>query len=206
MHKKICGMTRQDNLDYAAALGFDFCGFIFHPRSPRYIDAQRVRFLQSWHMRRVGVFCDANARQIAEVMERGRLDFAQLHGAQTREEAMELGAERVIRVIWPMRYTRPEHMQEALDYHAKACAFFLVDAGKEGGGSGRTLDWQKLAGLRWPRPWFLAGGIDPQCIGKALGECVPDGIDINSGVEKAPGEKDPEKMRMLVHTLIREAR
>lgn len=203
MLRKICGMTQQADLDQAQALGFDFCGFIFHPQSPRYVESAKVAQLQSGPMKRVGVFCRQSVEETRAIMAEARLDFAQLHGNQTREEALALGPGHIIRVLWPMRHAGLETLQAEIDHHADACACFLVDAGKAGGGSGAHLDWRTLGKLRWPRPWFLAGGLNADCIAEAISTCNPVGIDVNSGVEKRPGIKDHEKMKTFVQNLNR---
>nr|MDE7240631.1 phosphoribosylanthranilate isomerase [Desulfovibrio sp.] len=81
---------------------------------------------------------------------------------------------------------------------AGACAWFLLEAGKMGGGSGRPQDWTRLAGLSSPRPWLLAGGLTPLNAASAVAACAPDGLDFNSGVEEAPGKKSPDLLAAAV--------
>lgn len=200
---KICGMRRQADLDLAAELRFDFCGFIFHKGSPRYITPTEAGKLNSHSMKRVGVFVGHGVEDIRQIMAEARLDFAQLHGAQTNDDALAIGPQKVIRVIWPRRYGNIGDMQADLDLHAGSCAFFLADAGVAGGGSGECLAWSQLAHLHWRRPWLLAGGISPECICEALAQCGPDGIDANSGVEISPGVKNHSRMRSLVQNLAK---
>lgn len=195
---KICGLTRQEDLDLAGRLGAQWCGFIFHPQSPRYIAPERAAQLESGSMLRVGVFVKQEAEEIRHVMKAARLDLAQLHGSQTPECALAIGAERVIRVIWPDRYTHRALLHAALQKHARACAYYLLDAGTAGGGSGRRLEWQDLSGLRPPRPWLLAGGLSADNVRQALSCCAPKGVDFNSGVEDAPGLKNERKLQAAV--------
>ena len=170
------------------------CGFIFHPRSPRGIKAEQAAALDSGKLLRVGVFVNQGADEIRRIMDEARLDFAQLHGHQCVECAKAIGAERVIRVLWPDRYTHRALLYNDLQRHAEACAYYLLDAGLKGGGSGYKLDWSDLGSLRPPQPWLLAGGLSAANVGKALGMCGPAGVDFNSGVEDAPGRKNREKM------------
>lgn len=198
---KICGMKNQDDLDLAAQRHFDFCGFIFHPASTRYISPEAVAKLDSGPMRRVGVFVDHDAWEIKKIMGIARLDFAQLHGSQSMECAFEIGREKIIRVLWPDRYDSPVALMADVELYAPGCAYFLLDAGSLGGGSGHTLVWSNLTGMLFPRPWFLAGGLSPGNISAAINSCKPDGLDFNSGLELAPGIKDKAKINLLMKIL-----
>lgn len=191
---KFCGLTRQEDVDQAARLGAAMCGFIFHPRSPRGIKVEQAAALDSGKLLRVGVFVNQGSDEIRRIMDEARLDFAQLHSHQSVECAKAIGAERVIRVLWPDRYTHRALLYNDLQRHAEACAYYLLDAGLKGGGSGYKLDWSDLGSLRPPQPWLLAGGLSAANVARALGMCSPAGVDFNSGVEDAPGRKNREKM------------
>ena len=169
---KFCGLRRQEDVTLAARLGATHCGFVFHAGSPRCVDAVTVSRLESGDMVRVGVFTGQDSDEIARIMRLARLDMAQLHADQSVDCARQLGAERVIRVLWPQRY-------------------------------GETL-----GGLRLPHPWLLAGGMSPANFRQALTACRPDGVDCNSGVEDAPGQKDARAMTdmaRLVEEVFRDA-
>ena len=202
---KVCGLKRAGDVRDAVDLGADFCGFIFHPQSPRAIVPARASELDSGGCRRVGVFVEQGSEEILGILEAARLDFAQLHGRQSVDCALRIGAEKVIRVLWPERFASVGALQAEIDRHARACAWYLLDAGKRGGGSGRCLDWESLRELRFPRPWMLAGGLDAISLGTALRSCRPDGVDLNSGIEVAPGVKDTARLREAVR-VVREAR
>ena len=132
--------------------------------------------------------------EIARIMRLARLDMAQLHAGQSVECARRLGPERVIRVLWPQRYGDAAALEAAAGQYADSCALYLLDAGRTGGGSGRTLAWEDLEDLRLPHPWLLAGGMSPANLRQALARCRPDGVDCNSGVEDAPGRKNARAM------------
>ena len=221
---KFCGLRRQEDVTLAARLGATHCGFVFHAGSPRCVDAVTVSRLESGDMVRVGVFTGQDSDEIARIMRLARLDMAQLHADQSVDCARQLGAERVIRVLWPQRYGDTAALevaaQEAGDYagamalfadagqYADSCALYLLDAGRSGGGSGHTLAWEMLGGLRLPHPWLLAGGMSPANFRQALTACRPDGMDCNSGVEDAPGQKDARAMTdmaRLVEEIFRDA-
>ncbi len=199
---KICGITHQSSLDASMGLGAHFCGFVFHPGSPRYISPERAALLQSVHIKRVGVFVRQQVDEIIEIMSTARLDFAQLHGLQSIDCAKKIGPERIIRVLWPSQYTSQSDLEEDMDRYADSCAWFLLDAGHQRqGGCGITLDWKSLYGLRCRRPWFLAGGLSSTTLPLALSFCNPNGVDLNSGVEWSPGHKSASSMLSTFHSI-----
>ncbi|MDY0202577.1 MAG: phosphoribosylanthranilate isomerase [Desulfovibrio desulfuricans] len=191
---KVCGLTRQADVDLAVSFGASMCGFIFHPVSPRCVSPAQAASMESGNMLRVGVFVEQDAEEICRIMAEARLDMAQLHGRQDAACARAVGAQRVIRVIWPARYCHRALLYNELQNHADACACYLLDAGLAGGGSGVRLDWEDLNHLPSPRPWLLAGGLSAENVGLALSRCSPDGVDFNSGVEDAPGQKNAQKL------------
>ncbi|MEG0142883.1 MAG: phosphoribosylanthranilate isomerase [Akkermansia sp.] len=202
---KICGITHLSNLDACMGMGAHFCGFIFHPTSPRYISPSRVAALSTAHLKRVGVFVNQQQSEILNIMNEAHLDFAQLHGNQSIQCAQAIGATRVIRVLWPQDYPSIKALHDDMLAYADSCAWFLLDAGAIGnGGTGKTLDWNELATLNIPRPWFLAGGLSNHTIKDALNSCNPDGIDLNSGIEWAPGQKSPKDILAAMHIIQRQ--
>lgn len=216
---KICGQTSQEGARLCAKLGAGLLGFIFHPGSPRCVSANLPASLKLPGVLKVGVFVEQSVNETAALMRAGRLDLAQLHGGQDRGFCRALGdilgPERIIKVIWPERATNLECFQAELTEFGPLCGRFLADAGAGGGGHGRGIAVAAatlLAQARFPRPWLLAGGLGPQSIGPALAQfekstSVPTpfargasalaGLDLNSGVESAPGIKN--------ETLLREA-
>ena len=194
MFVKICGMTRQADLDCAREAGCAMAGFIFAGKSPRRIAPAAAARLMAGGMLRVGVFTQDDAEAILQVMKEARLDLAQLHGGQSRETAQAIGKDRVLRVVWPERHAEAASLQAALDEAAEEAAGVLLDAGKSGGGSGLAFDRARLAGLRLPSLWMLAGGLGPETPAElaAGGLPLPCGLDFNSGLEEAPGRKSKE--------------
>lgn len=201
---KVCGITHQSDLDACIGMGVNFCGFIFHPASARYISPFRAGGLRSGSLKRVGVFVKQGADEINRIMDVAHLDFAQLHGDQSPDVAREIGAHRVVKVLWPQRYADVEHLLADMENYADSCAFFLLDAGMGGGGSGLKIDWKMLAGLNAPRPWFLAGGLSAESLPLALNECRPCGVDLNSGVEWAPGYKSAHSLLSALHIITKQ--
>ncbi len=198
---KICGQTEQHAIDHALSLGVDALGFIFHEKSPRSMSPQQAASLHTGCSLRVGVFVQQEGMSIRAMMDAARLDLAQLHGAQTRADAELIGCSRVIRVLWPDRYPAPDapkSLQADIDHWAQHCAYYLLDAGQDGGGHGCTLRAAHLlAQLRFPRPWILAGGLNAQNAGSLYEQYCPYGLDLNSGLESSPGVKDAGKVSAL---------
>lgn len=196
---KVCGMTRQADARLCAALGADMLGFIFHPASPRCTQPSLPAGLELPGVRKVGVFVAQTLADTLTLMQTGRLDMAQLHGGQDERFcaalAAELGQERILKVLWPERAASLADFQAELDRFAPFCGLFVVDAGSSGGGHGRPLDAPLLAAARFPRPWLLAGGLRPDNLATMLSQFAPKGLDLNSGVESAPGVKDETKLR-----------
>ena len=200
---KICGQTHAPMVDASLAFGAQFVGFIFHEGSPRSILPERAAAIYTRFAKRVGVFVRQDARQILHIMQQAQLDFAQLHGKHTIDDARLIGPQRVIRVLWPESCTTLAELQEQIDAWAPYCSYYLLDAGAYGkaGGHGRAMDVSDFDRLRFPHPWFLAGGLCAENIGQLLSRCTPDGVDLNSGVEIAPGLKDPSRILAAVHAV-----
>jgi phosphoribosylanthranilate isomerase len=197
---KICGMTRMQDVELCAALGADLLGFIFHPKSPRNVDPDFVASVKTG-ITKVGVFVDQPHEEVLEIMERCGLHAAQLHGNQDMHFCWRIGPDRSIRVFWPESYASAAALLRDLEGFEEACGHFLLDAGKIGqGGTGRTIDFGVLQDIEIQTPWFLAGGLGPHNIREAM-TLNPSGLDINSGVEKAPGIKDEAKLREVFDIL-----
>jgi phosphoribosylanthranilate isomerase len=201
---KVCGLTRAEDALMCAELGVDWLGFIFHPASPRRVNPGLVAGFETRAARRVGVFVEQNPAEVRRIMDEARLDLAQLHGGQSLEFCRAIGPERVIKVFWPQRHTGTEELSRELAGFGEAAAFFLFDSGATGGGHGRPLDQGLLAGLKPPKPWLLAGGLEADSV-QALAARPPTGLmgfDFNSRVETEPGLKD----RRLVVAAVKAVR
>jgi phosphoribosylanthranilate isomerase len=197
---KICGIKSVTDALAALEAGADLIGFNFHPRSPRYIDAGRCRDIMSvmrryGHVVYVGVFVNASAEEIHATMDTCGLSLAQLHGDETVEfmESLEEKSFKAFRGI-------PDDVNGFVRNDAPA---FLVDASVKGvyGGSGVTADWDGVAGLAKKYPLLLAGGLTPENVAEAIRRVKPWGVDVASGVESAPGKKDPGRMKAFVQAV-----
>lgn len=198
---KICGLTRKEDVELCLSLGVNFTGFIFAPKSPRYIVPEKVATMPSGNAARVGVFVNADEEYVLNIIDSAHLDFVQLHGKETIDYCKAIGAKRIIKVFWPESYSSIKDLQKDCDAFAPYCSMFLLDAGVSGGGHGKLLPWEKLGNLGLPRPWLLAGGLTSQNAERALTSCEQKnfcGLDLNSGVEVSPGNKDALAITQLM--------
>lgn len=191
---KVCGLTRAEDVQTCLQLDVDFAGFIFHEPSPRHVEPEQAQSFPRGQAFRVGVFVRQPQELVLEIMQQAELDLAQLHGEYSIQDCARIGPGRIIKTLWPERFPGPEEFQQEIERFSDSCSYFLLDPGKSGGGHGRGLQ------LPWPqlpkpsRPWFLAGGLGPGSLPKALQDFQPWAVDLNSGVESNPGCKDRAKL------------
>ncbi|WP_207263036.1 phosphoribosylanthranilate isomerase [Desulfovibrio sp. Huiquan2017] len=198
---KVCGMTRMEDVQLCVDLGVDLIGFIFHPGSPRNAAPDFVAAVKTGKVSKVGVFVNQTADEVIEIMGRCGLHAAQLHGGQDVDFCWKIGPDRVIRTFWPDTYPSPGALVRDLERYAEVCGHFLLDAGAKGqGGTGNSIDIDILQDIEIQTPWFLAGGLGPDSVRRAL-TAGPSGLDFNSGVESAPGIKDETKLREVLRIL-----
>ncbi len=184
------------------SMGVTVLGFIFHPPSPRNVSPDLPAHINEVNtVKKVGVFVRQSTSEINQIMLAGELHLAQLHGDQDEAFCDAVGAERVIKVIWPQKYKTTASLQTELDRFAPHCANFLFDAGISGGGHGAAMNLSFITELDIPRPYFLAGGLGPDTIKTALA-CSPDGVDLNSGVETSPGIKDRTRLNQTLKQIF----
>jgi phosphoribosylanthranilate isomerase len=201
---KICGIkTIQDALAVIDA-GADLLGFNFYPKSPRYVEVGMCRNImsvvrQNGGVKCVGVFVNASVDEILATMDTLGLSLAQLHGDETPEmmKALDGKAFKAFRGVMDVETDKR--------MIADGVPAFLVDAAVKGvyGGSGVTTDWSGAAELAKKYPLLLAGGLTADNVTDAVRQVKPWGVDVASGVESAPGEKDPVKMKAFVQAVKR---
>src|SRR6266508_5336367 len=202
---KICGIKNLNDALAAMDAGADLIGFNFYPKSPRYIDVGRCRDIMSvmrryGHITYVGVFVNASVATIRATMESCGLSLAQLHGDETSEMLSELNG-KAFKAFCGI----PENIN---GFERKDIPAFLVDAAVKGiyGGSGVTADWNRAAELARIYPLLLAGGLTPENVAEAVRQVRPWGVDVASGVESVPGEKDAIKMKAFVQSVRKESK
>jgi phosphoribosylanthranilate isomerase len=192
---KICGITRPEDAEHAAAAGADLIGLNFWRGSKRFVEDKQAREIIAaipTGVLRVGVFVNAHPLVITETLEELKLDRVQLHGDEMAASWTWLRPEQIIRTI---RVRDEASLKDALGWQA---SLFLYDAHtEEYGGSGQQAPWEVVgAGPR--RPFLIAGGLNPGNVAEAIVATRPDGVDVSSGVESARGVKDIRKVRAFI--------
>lgn len=209
---KICGVTRVDQAIALGDLGVATLGFVCVRRSPRWIEPVAIgaiaRELEAQdggarRSRRVGVFAQADLETICRTVAVGQLTGVQLHGDESLAFARQVrDALPQVELIKAVRVRGVADLDEAQLFCDTVDAL-LLDAyhPTQLGGTGHAIDWSLLQGFRPPVPWLLAGGLNAENVTEALTLLQPDGIDLSSGVERSPGDKDLAKVRQLCHNL-----
>jgi phosphoribosylanthranilate isomerase len=196
---KICGVRTPEEAVAAAKAGADAVGLVFWLGSPRRVDAPVARAIARAlppAVLRVGVFVDAEREELARTADEAELDLLQLHGEEPPERFCGLP-----RRAWKALRVGPGFAPAEADRYAGRAAGLVLDARVEGapGGTGHAFDWSLARGVR-DRCGFLvlAGGLTPETVAEAIRAVRPHGVDVSSGVESAPGRKDPAKVRAFV--------
>lgn len=196
---KMCGLRRAEDIEAVNALRPDCIGFVFFPGSRRYIPPETARVLKAKldpGITAVGVFVDEDPETVAGLLEEGVIDTAQLHGHEDEaylRRLRELAGRPLIQAF------RVRSAGDVLRAQASSADMILLDAGA---GDGKTFDWSLLRAAG--RPYFLAGGLDPGNVTRALEQLHPYGVDVSSGIE-TDGYKDIVKMRAFMRAAGREA-
>jgi phosphoribosylanthranilate isomerase len=217
---KICGIKTLKDALAAIQAGADYLGFNFYPKSVRFIEksacAEITSLLKREHpqIKLVGVFVNSPVDEIKDILQTCHLDLAQLHGDETPEmlSAFNGKAFKAIRLsstesaeasVYPFIQS-VANIRYPLQQFALSPAM-LIDAAVKGvyGGSGVTADWTAAAKLAKKYPLLLAGGLTPENVADAVRQVQPWGVDVASGVESAPGEKDAGKMEKFVKEVKR---
>ena len=195
---KICGIKTLKDALAAIEAGADYLGFNFYPKSVRFIEkspcAEITSVLKREHpqIKLVGVFVNSSVEEIRDILQTCQLDIAQLHGDETPE---------TFALLAPYAFRAFRGIPESnAGYERNEAPAMLIDAAVKGvyGGSGVTADWTAAAELAKKYPLLLAGGLTPENVADAVRQVQPWGVDVASGVESAPGEKDAEKMLAFV--------
>jgi phosphoribosylanthranilate isomerase len=201
---KICGITNAADAHCACEAGADLLGFVFYPKSRRSVTREQVREIsqelrrsyKEKHPTTVGVFVNEELETVAQAMHTCGLDFAQLHGSEPPELVKAL-RDRGIRVFKALRIGSAADLAPMTQYD---CSAFLLDAYVPGqpGGTGHTFDWSLAIRAKRNGRVILAGGLTPDNVAQAVATVLPWAVDVSSGVEKAPGHKDAEKVHRFV--------
>ena len=203
---KICGLRREEDICCVNAYLPDYIGFVFYPKSKRYVteeQAQKLKEKLDPRIRAVGVFVNADPDEVIALLQKNIIDIAQLHGQESEEQLRKIREQTGKPVIRAVKVTGETNLQEAYQTDAD---YILLDNGM---GSGKPFPWdvilkqlaqEELQEKICRKPFFLAGGISPENMERAAEAFRPYALDLSSSVE-TDGVKDPEKIRKLMETI-----
>jgi phosphoribosylanthranilate isomerase len=205
MRVKVCGMTQPDQVEALAAMGVTFAGFIFYPKSPRYVfkHMTTTQIRKFNNINKVGVFVNAPIEEVLHLVDECRLHMVQLHGDEPPKYCEKIAD--YVSVVKAFRLSDNDSVEWMIRPYMDVCDMFMFDTMGAGyGGTGKKFDWSMLKNSTIGKPFFLSGGIEPgdeeelmafsqEPVAKAL-----FAIDINSKFELSPGVKDLDKVKAFV--------
>ena len=202
---KICGLRDADAVDAAVSGGADYVGFNFFPKSPRYVTpvlAAELAARVPTGIAKVGLVVNPDNAALDALLSQTPLDVVQLHGAETPDRVVEVKRRTGLPVIKVVGVADESDLAQVAA-HAAVADQILVDTKPPKnailpGGNGVAFDWGLVAGLRWPVPWMLAGGLTPDNVADAIAQTGARQVDVASGVESAPGVKDAQMIADFV--------
>jgi phosphoribosylanthranilate isomerase len=202
---KICGLSTALTLDAALEAGADMVGFVFFSKSPRHIDWATARALgrhAEGRAKIVALSVDADDDTLKRIVDALSPDLLQLHGSETPAQVKEIGELFARPTMKAIGVATRADLAAAAVYEGVA-AMLLIDAKppKDAvlpGGNGRPFDWRLTQDFHAPLPWLLSGGLEPDNVEAAIALSGARGVDVSSGVERAPGVKDPARIRAFV--------
>ena len=202
---KVCGMRDAENIREVEALGIDLMGFIFWPKSSRYV-SERPAYLPT-NCKRVGVFVDEDIETLKRIADDYALDFIQLHGHESADYCAQL---KGLKQIKAFNIATTEDFKQTEPYTGIVDYFLFDTKGKSVGGNGEKFDWSVLSAYDGNTPFLLSGGIGPDDAEVLTSHFSPltskkcAGIDLNSRFEQAPGLKDINKLKDFLYALNNE--
>jgi phosphoribosylanthranilate isomerase len=204
---KICGLRTEAALQAALSGGADYVGLVFHEASPRNVDlatAGKLADLARGKAKVVALLVDPDDRRLQDVIAAVDPDVIQLHGSETPERVAEVAKRFGRPVLKAVKVASPADVEAALAYDAADLILFdaKVPEGRPGalpGGNGVAFDWHVLEGVRGKLAYMLAGGLTPVNVGEAIRLTGAKAVDVSSGVESRPGEKDTDLIRRFLH-------
>jgi phosphoribosylanthranilate isomerase len=205
---KICGVKRPEDVRAVAAAGAAYIGLNFFPKSPRFVTLEQARVLAleaPIGLCKVALTVDADDATLDAIVEAMPLDMLQLHGHESPERVADVRARYGLPVMKVIGVADEGDLAPLMDYSLVADQI-MIDAkppksAKLPGGNGLTFDWRLVAQRRWLRPWMLAGGLTAANVAEAIRLTNARQVDLASGVESAPGVKDPA----LIHAFVKAA-
>lgn len=204
---KICGLSTPEAMTAAIEGGAAFVGLVFYPPSPRAVtpaEAAPLAALVPEGITRTGLLVDAEDATLEAILKEVPLDLLQLHGAERPERVAEIKDRFGLPVMKVVKLRQSGDL-EAVEPYLAVADRLLFDAKPPAdlenplpGGNAVAFDWTILAGTSWPLPWMLAGGLTPENVARAVAISGAPAVDVSSGVEDAPGRKNPGKIRAFL--------
>ena len=198
MITKVCGMRDAQNIRDVEALGIDWIGMIFWPKSKRYV-AEVPSYLPE-HLKKVGVFVDSTLDDILQHISDYQLDIIQLHGQESPDFAKALKPHTIIKAF---NIEKADDLLQTEKYKGIADYFLFDTKGKMAGGNGQKFDWSVLTAYQGKTPFLLSGGIGPEDAESVRSfhhpRCI--GIDLNSRFESEPGFKDINQLKTFINNI-----
>ncbi|MDB5367774.1 MAG: trpF [Rhodospirillales bacterium] len=206
---KICGVRTPEAIAAAVEGGARAIGLVFHPASPRAVDAAfawQLARLAPTGLQVVGLFVDPQDDEIERVVAQVPLDLIQLHGKETPGRVADVKSRFGLPVMKAIAIGEASDLDRARSYEQIADRLLFDAKAPAGvsilpGGNGLAFDWNLLTGQRWSRPWMLAGGLNQDNVAAAVRASGAASVDVSSGVEDRPGHKDPAKIRAFLAAL-----
>ncbi|MEM8850213.1 MAG: phosphoribosylanthranilate isomerase [Pseudomonadota bacterium] len=198
---KICGLRTAQDVDAAAAAGAAYMGLVFFPKSPRHVSLEEAQALAArapMGLAKVALMVDPDDATLDDITARVPLDMIQLHGAESAARVVEVKARTGLPVMKAVGLREAADLAALHQYDGVADQV-LVDAKPPDGadlpgGNGIGFDWRLIADRDWNGPWMLAGGLTPTNVAEAVRLTGARQVDVSSGVESAPGTKDPRRI------------
>lgn len=205
---KFCGLATLADVEAAAEAGARYVGFVFFGKSPRNLSVEAARDLALAvppGIAKVALVVDADDVTLDAIVAQVPLDMLQLHGSETPDRVREIKGRYGLPVMKAVGIADETDLP-ALDAYLSVADQILVDAKPPKGadlpgGNGLSFDWRLIAGRRWPVPWMLAGGLTPDNVALAVQMTGAQQVDVSSGVEAAPGQKDPARIAAFAAAL-----
>lgn len=207
---KICGIKDAAAMQSAIDNGAGFVGFVFYPQSPRAITpgtAAQLAAMVPDGVTKVGLFVDIDNRLLGPLLDIVPLDLLQLHGEETPTRCAEIRERYKLPVMKAIKVAKLADVEAANDYTGVVDWLMFDAKAPESqpdalpGGNALTFDWTLLAGWAWPVPWMLAGGLTADNVATAVERSGTKFVDVSSGVESAPGRKDPAEIQRFLEAV-----
>lgn len=207
---KICGLRSAADVSAVAAAGAAYAGFVFFPKSPRHLTLAQARdaaLAAPPGLAKVALTVDADDATLDQIVETVPLDMLQLHGHESPDRVAEVRGRYGLPVMKALGVADEGDLAALLDYSLAADQLLIDAKPPKGaalpGGNGLSFDWRLLVGRKWLKPWMLAGGLTPENVAEAIRLTGARQVDVSSGVESAPGVKDPARIAAFVQAAHR---